>query len=65
MKGLDDRECAVIRHRFGLGLEKIWTLTELAEKLKLSRERVRQIEIEALTKLRHPARSCKLAGFLD
>ena len=65
MKGLDDRECAVIRHRFGVGTEKTWTLAELAGKLNLSRERVRQIEIEALIKLRHPARSRKLEGFLD
>ena len=65
LRSLDDRERDVIRHRFGLGTEKAWTLTELAGKLGLSRERVRQIEIEALRKLRHPTRSCQLEGFID
>ena len=65
LRSLDDRERDVIRHRFGLGIEKTWTLTELAGKLGLSRERVRQIEIEALCKLRHPTRSGLLEGFID
>jgi RNA polymerase sigma factor (sigma-70 family) len=53
---LDDREADVIKWRFGLfdGIE--YTLSEIGKKLGISRERVRQIEGDALRKLRHPRR---------
>ena len=49
---LEDREAAVLRLRFGLGGEDPKTLKEIGEILGLTRERVRQIENEALGKLR-------------
>jgi len=49
---LDDREKAIIEHRFGLNGEEPKTLTEVGDILGISRERVRQIEQRALKKLR-------------
>jgi RNA polymerase primary sigma factor len=49
---LDKREATVLRMRFGLNGEDPKTLKEIGEELRLTRERVRQIELEALRKLR-------------
>ncbi|MCS7020340.1 MAG: RNA polymerase sigma factor RpoD/SigA [Gemmataceae bacterium] len=48
---MDPREAAVLRMRFGLDDEEPKTLKEIGERLGLTRERVRQIENEALAKL--------------
>jgi RNA polymerase primary sigma factor len=52
LEQMDVREAAVLRMRFGLGDETPKTLKEIGERLGLTRERVRQIESEALGKLR-------------
>lgn len=49
---LRPRERDVLSWRFGLGGERALTLQEIADRLELSRERVRQIQVEAITKLR-------------
>ncbi len=54
---LTDKEALVIRYRFGLDREKEHTLDQIEKKLKVSRERIRQIEITALRKLRHASPS--------
>ncbi len=51
MEALDSREAFVIRKRFGLDESEPATLREIGKELHLSRERVRQIEREALRKL--------------
>ncbi len=51
LQKMDQREAAVLRMRFGLDDEEPKTLKEIGERLGLTRERVRQIESEALTKL--------------
>jgi RNA polymerase primary sigma factor len=51
MHQLDERETTVLRMRFGLDGMEPHTLKEIGEKLALTRERVRQIETEALRKL--------------
>jgi RNA polymerase primary sigma factor len=48
---MDKREAAIVRLRFGLNGEEPKTLTAIGERLGLTRERVRQIETEALSKL--------------
>jgi len=48
---MDQREATVLRMRFGLGDQEPRTLKEIGETLGLTRERVRQIETEALAKL--------------
>jgi RNA polymerase primary sigma factor len=50
---LDTREREVVRLRFGLGTDHEHTLAEIARRLSISRERVRQIEARAMRKLRH------------
>jgi RNA polymerase sigma factor (sigma-70 family) len=49
---LDTREREVLRLRFGLGTDHEHTLAEIARRLSISRERVRQIEARAIAKLR-------------
>ena len=39
--------------RFGIGHRREYTLSEIGEKMQLSRERIRQIESEALARVRH------------
>lgn len=52
LASLPPREEAVLRYRFGIGEVRDYTLEELGDKFKLTRERIRQIEQRALRKLR-------------
>jgi RNA polymerase primary sigma factor len=62
---LTPREEQVLRMRFGIGGEAVHTLEEIGRGFHLSRERIRQIEVKALKKLRHPCRSRGLRTFLE
>jgi RNA polymerase primary sigma factor len=62
---LKPRERQVVELRFGLGTEEPQTLEEVGRRLKLSRERVRQIEERAKQKLRLMARTRHLKEFLN
>jgi RNA polymerase primary sigma factor len=64
LESLTPRERRIIELRFGLGNERSRTLAEVGTELGLSKERIRQIEKEALAKLRHPSHSRKLIGYL-
>ncbi len=55
MSSLDDRERDVLRLRFGLDRGEPRTLEEVGEQFELTRERIRQIEVRAMSKLRHPS----------
>ncbi|TMC20979.1 MAG: sigma-70 family RNA polymerase sigma factor [Chloroflexi bacterium] len=59
------RERQVIELRFGLLDDHDHTLEEVGRKLKVTRERVRQIEERAIRKLRHPQASRILKDYLD
>jgi RNA polymerase nonessential primary-like sigma factor len=52
IKMLNDNQRLVIRHRYGIDECELLTLEELAARLELTRERVRQIQLEALGQLR-------------
>ncbi len=56
LKTLNPHEEKVIRMRFGIGIDRDHTLEEVGRHLSLTRERVRQIEAQALRKLKHPSR---------
>ena len=61
---LTDREQEVIRLRFGMDGERPSTLEEVGQAFGVTRERVRQIELKTLAKLRHPSRSDVLRDYL-
>ena len=61
---LSPREARILRLRFGLQDGRSYTLKEVGEKFGLTRERIRQIEREALSRLRHPSRSRKLRDYM-
>jgi RNA polymerase primary sigma factor len=63
LASLDGREQRVLRLRFGLDDGHARTLEEVGKEFGLTRERIRQIEVQALRKLRHPSRSRKLREF--
>lgn len=62
---LTPKESEVIRLRFGIGSDLSYTLEEVGGQFGVTRERIRQIEAKALKKMRHPARSHYLAGFVE
>lgn len=65
LKTLAPREEKVVKMRFGLDDGVQHTLGEVGQVFDLSRERIRQIETDALRKLRHHLHSHKLRAFLD
>ncbi len=65
LQTLDYREREIIRLRYGLADGYAYTLQEIGRIFSVTRERVRQIEGEALRKLQHPGPSQKLSGFLE
>ena len=60
---LTEREAEVIRLRYGLEDGRCHTLEEVGKQFEVTRERIRQIEVKAIRKLRHVTRSNKLKGF--
>ena len=62
---LPAREQEVLKMRFGLDDGYSLTLEEVGLYFNVTRERIRQIEANALRRLRHPRRSRKLKDFLD
>ena len=65
MSTLTPREAKVLKLRFGLEDGKARTLEEVGREFEVTRERIRQIEAKALTKLRHPSRSKKLRDYMS
>ncbi|MCC7076010.1 MAG: RNA polymerase sigma factor RpoD [Acidimicrobiia bacterium] len=64
LSGLSERERKVLELRFGLHTGQPRTLEEVGQELRVTRERIRQIEAKSLSKLRHPKSNNKLRDFL-
>jgi RNA polymerase primary sigma factor len=60
---LSPREEKVLRMRFGIGEPNSYSLEEIGSHFRLTRERIRQIEIKALRKLRSTQRQTSLASY--
>ncbi len=65
LKTLTPREEKVLKMRFGIDVASEHTLEEVGKDFSVTRERIRQIEVKALRKLRHPSRSNKLQSYFD
>ena len=61
LRELNPREQTIIRMRFGIGREHARTLEQIGERLRLSHERVRQIQCKALAKIKASPLCCDLA----
>ncbi len=64
MGTLDEREQVIMRKRFGFDGEEAYVLQKIGDDLSISRERVRQIEAQALRKLRTLARQRQMRDYL-
>jgi RNA polymerase primary sigma factor len=64
LKGLPAREVRILQLRYGLLDGQSYTLEEVGRKMGVTRERVRQIEAQALNRLRHPSVRHKLRDYL-
>jgi RNA polymerase primary sigma factor len=65
LKSLTPREEKVLKMRFGIDVASEHTLEEVGKDFSVTRERIRQIEVKALRKLRHPSRAKKLQTFFE
>lgn len=65
LKTLTPREEKVLKMRFGIDVASEHTLEEVGKDFSVTRERIRQIEVKALKKLKHPSRSKKLVAFFE
>jgi RNA polymerase primary sigma factor len=63
LSSLSPREEKVVRMRYGIGEPTHYSLEEIGAQFNLTRERIRQIEIKALRKLRHAKRRKNLEAF--
>lgn len=62
---LPPKEEKIIRQRFGIGMDSPHTLEEVGIEFDVTRERIRQIEVKAIRKLKHPSRSKWLREFIE
>jgi RNA polymerase primary sigma factor len=65
LESLTEREAKVLQLRFGLEDGRSRTLEEVGREFGVTRERIRQVEAKALSKLRHPTHSRKLRDFIE
>ena len=61
---LPPREMRILKMRFGLQDGRYHTLEEVGRRFGLTRERIRQLEVQALNRLRHPRRARRLKDYL-
>jgi RNA polymerase primary sigma factor len=65
LRSLPPKEEQIIRKRFGIGEDVPLTLEEVGLEFDVTRERIRQIEVKAIRKLKHPSRSKWLREFIE
>ncbi|MBM4372498.1 MAG: sigma-70 family RNA polymerase sigma factor, partial [Deltaproteobacteria bacterium] len=65
LSSLPPREEKILRMRFGIGESRTYTLEEVGQDFNLTRERIRQIEIKALGRLRSSLRCQTLTAFME
>ena len=65
LSGLSEREQRIIRLRFGFVDGRIWTLEQVGEEYHVTRERIRQIEVKALHRLKHRKDIKNLKSYLE
>lgn len=65
LSSLSLKEQEIIKKRFGIGDEVPHTLEDVGNEFEVTRERIRQIEVKAIRKLRHPSRSKWLRTFIE
>jgi RNA polymerase primary sigma factor len=65
LSSLSKKEQSIIRKRFGIGQDLPHTLEEVGLEFDVTRERIRQIEVKAIRKLRHPSRSKWLRALIE
>ncbi len=65
LHSLDPREQNIIKMRYGIEMSRAHTLKEVGEKFSLTRERIRQIEIHALQKIRSDSMQPELESLLE
>jgi len=64
LNSLNKNEAEIIRSHYGIGSEPAMTLKEIGKRYNISKERVRQIEVKALGRLRHPTRRKQLQSYV-
>lgn len=64
LRTLSPKEKEIIIKRYGIGEDTYQTLEELGNEYSVTRERIRQIEVKAIRKLRHPLRTKRLKTFI-
>ncbi|MCY4621797.1 MAG: sigma-70 family RNA polymerase sigma factor [bacterium] len=64
LEGLDERERKVITMRFGLADGRIRTLQEISDRMGVTKERIRQLEVRALRKMRSQRGGRRMEGYL-
>jgi RNA polymerase primary sigma factor len=65
LSSLSDREEEILRMRFGIGYDDSYTLDEIGNRYKLTKERIRQIEKSALRKLKEEEVGTLLRDFIE
>lgn len=65
LEELSERERRILLLRFGFVEGRIWTLEEIGKEYHVTRERIRQIEIKALRKLRVKKRMGRLKEYIE
>lgn len=61
---LSDKEADIIEHRYGLNGKISMSLKEIGDRYNLTKERIRQIEKKAITRLQNPSRSQHLEAYI-